>query len=119
MYIRKFILAGILNTIFGYSVFAILHFLWFGVDSSILIATVIGVLFNYITSSQYVFKQITGGFFKFIFVYLVVYFCTIYSVGFLDGFVKNYYLSYFIIIPFSAIFTYFLQKNYVFSDEKS
>ena len=51
----KFILVGILNTIFGYSIFAICNFLGFHYTLSTLITTILGVLFNFKTTGIIVF----------------------------------------------------------------
>ena len=46
----RFILIGIPNTAFGYSLYALLIFLGLRYDLAILIATILGVLFNFKTT---------------------------------------------------------------------
>ena len=53
----KYLFVGILNTVFGYSIFALLIFLDLHYTLASLLATIAGVLFNFKTIGRIVFKS--------------------------------------------------------------
>jgi putative flippase GtrA len=56
--LRRFVVVGIVNTAFGYTTFALL--IWLGVPApvSLLLATIAGVLFNFVTTGHFVFNSV-------------------------------------------------------------
>ncbi|MFM7712634.1 MAG: GtrA family protein, partial [Microcystis sp.] len=65
---------GVVNTLFGYSVFALLFRLGLDYPYSLLIATICGVLFNFKTIGAIVFRDQNNRLLaRFIGVYLVIY----------------------------------------------
>lgn len=88
--ILKFIGVGALNTCVGYAVYALIVMVGFSFQVALFVATVLGVLFNYISYGRIVFKA-DNGFYplvKFVVAYTIIY-----------GF--NAVLLYFIILAFS------------------
>jgi putative flippase GtrA len=73
--IMKFITAGILNTIFGYTVFAVLMFVGNSYLIALFLSTVVGVIFNYFSFGHIVFNVHSGWlvFIKFVIAYAVIY----------------------------------------------
>ncbi len=70
----RFLLVGVINTIFGYSLFAILILVGLDYKYAILIGTIIGVLFNFQTTGKLVFGSKNNKLiFRFIAVYVVTY----------------------------------------------
>ena len=70
----RFLVAGATNTLFGYSVYCGFVVLGFAYPVALLLATLIGVAFNFMTVSNWVFG--TGGrarFFRFVLAYVVLY----------------------------------------------
>lgn len=53
----RFLATGLLNTAFGYGVFAALIWLGAPAAAAVALATVLGVLFNYQTSRRFVFRE--------------------------------------------------------------
>ncbi|MGX1305312.1 putative flippase GtrA [Amorphus suaedae] len=51
----RFLLVGVVNTIFGYSVFALLYLLTHHHNFSVIAATIIGIIFNFFTTGRIVF----------------------------------------------------------------
>ena len=51
----RFLLVGVVNTIFGYSVFALLYVLTHHHNFSVVVATIIGIVFNFFTTGRIVF----------------------------------------------------------------
>ncbi len=112
----KFLFVGVINTVFGYSVFALFNFLGFHYSLSTFLATVLGILFNFKTTGCLVFKNADN---KLIFRFLLVYgFTYLLTVLFLGAFERinmdNMYLNYAILLPFNALISYFLMKKFVF-----
>ena len=71
----KFLGVGLLNTLFGYSIYAVFVFIGLPYLIALFLATVAGVIFNYFSIGRIVFKARGGWlvFGKFIAAYLVVY----------------------------------------------
>ena len=121
-YIKKrkqgllYIVIGVINTAFGYSLFAGLTYLHIPYRLALLIATVIGVTFNFFTYGKLVFnntkKQLIV---KFFVGYAILYFL---NIGFLDillKFIPNTYIAQLICIPLMAFLSYWINKTFVFS----
>ena len=117
----RFLFVGGINTLFGYSVFAILIFFGFHYQFAILLGTILGVLFNFKTIGAFVFGH--KGFnlivlLKFVFVYSLGYILNTSGVRVLLGYIDNtYYAGLIVIIPVSIVL-YFLNKKLVFSKKK-
>jgi putative flippase GtrA len=72
--VLRFLLIGLLNTLFGYSVYAFFIIIGFHYALASLFSTILGVLFNFHTIRVYVFKNHnTQLLIRFIMVYGVVY----------------------------------------------
>ncbi len=115
----KFILVGILNTIFGYSCFAFFVFLGFGDVLAPLFANILGILFNFKTYGHLVFKNPDNSLiFKFFAVYSIVYISNVAGlVLFAELGLKNRYISGFILLLPLALLAYYLNGKYVFKNK--
>ncbi len=73
--IVKFLGVGVLNTLFGYGIYAVLVFIGLPYLIALFAATIIGVLFNYFSFGKIVFNTYSGWFVfgKFIVAYALVY----------------------------------------------
>ena len=73
--INRFILVGILNSVFGYFVYVALFYIGLDYAASLTVATAAGIIFNYKTSSSIVFKSDVNKveLFKFTFSYGLTY----------------------------------------------
>ena len=110
----KYLVVGGVNTVFGYSVFAILIFFGFHYSLAVLIATILGVLFNFQSYGRLVFKNHSWYFLgRYITVYIFIYFVNLILLLIFDLFVSNLYISGLMVIPFIAYLGYFLNKRYV------
>ena len=116
----KFLFVGGLNTLFGYFVFAVFNFLNFHYSLSTLLATILGILFNFKTTGCIVFKNSNN---KLIFRFVMVYgFVYILTVGCLKGLsllgFNNMYVNYLILIFPNALLSYYLMKKFTFNGEE-
>jgi len=90
----KFLFVGIINTIFGYSVFAILIILRLDYQYALLIATICGVMFNFKTIGTLVFKTKNNELiFRFIGVYCVIYILNVELIKIFNSFGINILIS--------------------------
>lgn len=70
----RFIIIGGVNTLFGYGMFTLFKLMGLNYILAILFATLLGVLFNFVTTGRIVFENRENGLIlKFIAVYAVVY----------------------------------------------
>lgn len=112
-----FLLVGSINTLFGYGVFALLIRLNIHYAIAMLIATCIGVMFNFKTLGTVVFKN-TGKnlILRFIGVYTIIYFVNIIIVKLANHFLENIFISGAIATIIAAILSYLLNKHFVFRE---
>ncbi|MDA9971117.1 GtrA family protein [Gammaproteobacteria bacterium] len=119
----RFIIAGIINTLFGLTLGVIfLRFLPFHYSLSLLLLTCIAPMFNYFMSLKYVFNSPgnTSGSNKklglFFSVYLFMYFVHVLLMSVLINQVDlDDIIAYLISAPFIIVMTYILQKKIVFN----
>lgn len=111
----KFLVVGLLNTAFGYGIFATL--IWSGLHYSLAaaISTVLGVLFNFKTTGALVFKsQDNSRIVRFVLVYVVVYCANVLFLAALLSLGIDAYLAGAILILPLALFAYFMNSRFVF-----
>lgn len=111
----KFLVVGVVNTLFGYSMFAL--FIWLGITYSIalILSTVAGVLFNFKTIGQLVFSNRDNALLiRFIGVYTIIYFVNLYSLKALLGLHWNVYVASALLVVPMAILSFILNKTLVF-----
>ena len=115
----RFLLIGAINTVFGYAVFSLFLFLGFHYAVASLLATIVGVLFNFLTTGRFVFNNrdhsLLG---KFFLVYAVVYGCNVGALKILDSLAVNLYLAGALLLLPLAILSYILNKTFVFEVKK-
>lgn len=115
--ITKFVAAGILNTIFGYVIYASLLSFGCKYHMALLFATLVGVVFNYFNYANTVFTERSSWliFFKFISAYALIY--SLNAAG-LSALISNFYLSPYmaqvICVPLSVLISWFLMNYWVF-----
>jgi putative flippase GtrA len=111
----KFIFVGILNTIFGYLVFAGL--LWTGLHYSyaLFVATCLCVLFNFKSIGILVFNNRKNQLLlRFILLYATLYGVNIVLIYCLNFLYPNVYINGIIAIPFTALISFFGNKYFIF-----
>ncbi len=114
--IIKFILVGIINTIFYYTMYAI--FIYTGLEYfiAVILATVIGVVFSFKTFSKLVFNNSDN---KLIFKFILVYgFNIVFNIVIIKAYIYSYndnlYMAGLIATIIVAINSFILNKFYVF-----
>lgn len=111
----RFLMIGAVNTIFGYSIFAL--FIFFGLHYALasLLATILGVLFNFKTTGRWVFNNRKSSLLgKFFLVYAIVYGCNVGLLKILDEFSVGMYAAGGVVLLPMALLSYVLNKRFVF-----
>lgn len=118
--ITKFLVVGLMNTVVGYAIYAILVLCGISYSAALLIATIAGVTFNYLSTGRLVFKS-RGGmvvFGKFLTTYGLVYFVN--AVG-LELLIKhlqlNPYLGQALCVPPSVVLSWLLMNYWVYEND--
>ena len=115
----KFLIVGCINTLFGYLAFALFIFWGFHYAISSLLATILGVLFNFKTTGAFVFQNKDNSrLFRFFCVYGVWYVCNIIFLKILGSIGMDMYLAGAVVIVPLAILSFFLNKHFVFEAKR-
>lgn len=116
----RYIAVGLVNTLFGYGVFAL--FLFFGLHYSValLLATILGVLFNFKSIGMLVFKSHNNQLiFRFIAVYTFLYCLNLLFLKIFAFSNVNLYLGSAILLPITAVIGFLANKRFVFHNEET
>jgi len=110
-----FVLVGGINTCFGYLVYVSMVFAGFRPPVALLIATVLGVAFNFISFGKLVFKRIAWKRIPwFVAIYVVNYLGNAFLLGKVQAFIPSPYLAQAVILPLSVLFLFFMLRRFVF-----
>lgn len=116
----KFILVGILNTMFGYGIFALLLFFGLHYTLSVVLSTVAGIAFNFKTTGTLVFKNNDNKLiFKFVAVYALTCVTGIIILRIAEISHINLYFAGLASTGLCAVIAFLLNKNWVFKYEKN
>ena len=111
----RFILVGVLNTLFAYAVFSLFLYLKFHYSLASFFSIVLGILFNFKTYGRLVFNRRDNSLiFRFVLFYAVLYGV---SISCLWGFnrlgMNLYYANAIMLLPISAL-SFYLNRRFVF-----
>lgn len=115
IFLSKYLIYGIINTLFGFFIYSAFIYMNFSYQLSVLVALLFGVVFSYFTHSSYVFKQ-TGSvaFIKYLILGIFLYFINLFLISiFLDFGFDAYYSGAFsslILVVLSFLF----QSKWIF-----
>ena len=111
----RYILVGGLNTAFGYTVFALLVLMGMHYYLGILFATLVGVIFNFVTYGNLVFRK-SGwkSIWKFTCIYGILYFVNVTVVYIFLPLLRNIYVANALAVGFIAVLGFYLNRRYVY-----
>lgn len=113
--VLMFLLIGILNTLFGYSVFSFFIYIGMHYIAAAFLSTCVGVLFSFKTMGQFVFNNANNKIiFKFAFLYLILFFFNIMILKGMQFFCSNMYVNGLIAITTLACISFIMNKYFVF-----
>ena len=112
----QFCFVGVINTAFGYILYAIFIFLDFEYSIALAFATFIGAIFNFKTTGIIVFKNKKNVLiFKFICMYVFLYFFNLVLLNLAISFLANKLYSQIISLPGVVCMNFFVSKYWVFN----
>jgi putative flippase GtrA len=112
----RFLFVGLLNTGFGYGLFALLSLLDMPYPVAIGLATVAGIAFNFQTTGRLVFDGVPRSrLLRFIAVYAVIYGLNVGGVALLLAAGLNLYAANAMVLLPLALIAYFMQQKFVFT----
>jgi len=112
----RFLLAGVVNTLWGFATYSLCIIAGATVWVSLLAGILSGMAFNFLTTGGYVFRDLTlKRLPKFIAFYLLVFTVNLQSINFLSTWVSNSIQAQAIITPPLAVFSYLLLGRFVFA----
>jgi putative flippase GtrA len=112
----RFLGVGLLNTAFGYSVFAGLVLAGMAPMLALVIAYVLGVIFNYFTTRRMVFAGQHGSLLRFVAAYVVIYLVNVALYEIASALGAGPLLAQALSLPPVAVFSFLLFKFKVFRD---
>jgi putative flippase GtrA len=115
--ITKFLSVGIVNTIFGYSIYVLFLFIGFTYTLALLFSTVLGVAFNYFNFGKFVFSGLRGWmvFCKFVTAYIAIYALNVVGLRVMVQYaLLNPYAGQLMCIPLSVLLSWLLMNYWVF-----
>ena len=115
----RFLAVGVLNTVFGYSVFAALVLAGVGPMLALVLAYIVGVPFNYFTTARFVFAHAPRSrrsFLRFVGAYLVIYAFNAVLYRGVEMAVAAPLLAQALCIPAVAVFSFLLFRLHVFRE---
>ncbi|QAY77041.1 GtrA family protein [Sphingosinicella sp. BN140058] len=112
-----FLLVGGLNTLVGYGIFAALILIGLPTPAAVIAGTVLGILFNFVSTGSVVFRNRTGRLLpRFVAVYVVQMGMNIAAISALERAGLPPLTAGALMVPPLAIFTYFAMRRFVFVD---
>ena len=112
----RFLLAGAVNTLFGFVVYSLLIISGAAVWLAVLIGTLAGTAFNFLTTGGYVFRDLTlRRFPRFLLAYSLVLAINLALIESLSGLISDKILLQALIAPPLAIISYLLMSRCVFN----
>lgn len=116
----RFLLVGVINTLFGYGVYVFWVLIGFHFALAALLSTILGVLFNFKTTGALVFKSNNNQLIiKFFVVYGILYLLNVTGIYVLSTVNLNHQTGGAIMLLPMAILGFVLNKYYVFNQEKN
>lgn len=114
--IKKFVVVGVINTLFGYSIYALMIYLGLSYDIALVISTLCGIVFNFHSIGKLVFNHFKYTlFFKFVLVYVLVYFINLLLIKLFIWLGANAYVGGGLAIIPSAAASFVFNKYWVFN----
>lgn len=115
----RFGAVGIFNTAFGYAIYFGLVRLGLLPEIALLIATVLGAIFNFFTTGRLVFGNADNGLFlRFVAAYAAVYFVNAAVLRLAIGLGADPLVAQAVILPFSTLGTFVVMRVLVFREAK-
>lgn len=111
----RFLLTGVLNSIFGFLVYSLVILLSGQVLLALFFSTCAGIVFNFFTTGGFVFRDTsTLRAPRFVFCYLLIYAINYGLINALARWVDSAIIAQALLTPLMAVLSYFLMARFVF-----
>jgi putative flippase GtrA len=115
----RFLIAGCVNTLFGFLAYSTAIFAGAAVWLALLSGTIAGIVFNFFSTGGYVFRMLSARLLpRFIACYFIIYVINFELITFLSEWERNVIILQFIIAFPIAILSYFMMSRFVFVGDK-
>lgn len=112
----RFLVVGLMNSVFGYSCFALLIYLGLHYSSALLLATVLGVAFNFKSTGSLVFGSYNNKLiFRFVVGYALIYCVNLGGIAIFSFFGVVPYVSGLILLLPMAALSFIINNRFVFN----
>ena len=111
----RYYLAGIVNTAFGYGLYALFVALGLNMYLAQIVAHLLGMAFNYVTYSRHAFHDSNVSKSRFVASYAVNYLLGLGALWAISQVVASPYLAGFIAVGIVSLINYFILKHWVFT----
>ena len=116
MRLWRYYQAGIVNTAFGYGLYAFFVAVGFNMYLAQITGHVLGVAFNYFTYSQHAFREFSGSKARFVLSYAGNYLLGLFALATISTVVRSPYIAGLAAVLFVSIINYFILKHLVFTE---
>ena len=111
----RFLLAGAINTLFGYAVYAVCILAGAPIWLALLIGMLAGTVFNFFTTGGYAFRQLSAKFYpRFLACYLLLYAVNLALIAGLSAWIGRPLLIQALLLVPLALLSYFMMARLVF-----
>ena len=114
----RYLLVGVINTVFGYSMFALLAYLGLHYTVAVFLSTIAGIFFNFKTFGRFVFGQSDWRLiWRFISVYGFLYVVNIGCIFVLMMYINNVYAANALTLVVIASLGFVLNRSFVYAND--
>lgn len=117
--IFRYYQAGIVNTAFGYGLFAILVYFGLNIYVAQIVSHILGMAFNYLTYSRYAFADHSANMARYILSYAVNYLLGLVSLFALSHFIASPYVAGLLATVIVSAINYLVLRKLVFMENAS
>lgn len=115
----RFAAVGVLNSAFGYGLYALFVCLGVLPELALFLATVLGVIFNFFTTGRLVFRNADSRLFpRFLAAYGIIYICNAVALRILVNLGLGPLVAQALITPLSVVATFTIMRAFVFRGPK-
>jgi putative flippase GtrA len=115
----RFLGVGLLNTLFGYAVFAGLILAGVGPMPALVLTYAVGIVFNFFTTGRLVFRGSPGSFLRFVAAYAAIYAVNVGLFKVVEAAGAAPLAAQALCLPVVAVFSFLVFKLHVFRDTQS
>lgn len=114
----RFLIVGVLNAAVGYGLFAGLVVLGMMPEAALLLATILGVIFNFATIGHFVFGNLDQSrILRFVGLYAAVYVLNAFALRGLISLAMPPLLAQLLLLPAAAVMTFAVLRGFVFKEK--